>query len=919
MRLINVHTRRLETFQQDPTKPYAILSHTWGKDGDELSFQDLQAIGQEDVGQTTKLAKLDGCCAQAKREGIDYVWIDTCCIDKTNSVELGEAINSMFRWYQKSTICYTYLSDIQPGQPRESIADSRWFTRGWTLQELLASRRITFFDSSWAPLGTKSSLSRLVGQATGIPHHILAGIFKLETSSIAQRMSWASKRTTTKPEDMAYCLLGIFEVMIPPLYGEGLEAAFERLQEATMKKNHDGSILAWSLGRRERDKTQYIAAAISGGVLATSPADFAGCGDIVQQQSQTAPITIQPSEKFGGMMGIGISIRPPDSEPDALGRVQYGYLPCGPQSDSDCIVAIPLVECHAEPTSGDGPPVFIRPRGLNAICMRKPPQFPARQDILIRKYKSRDEVQLDDKSHWIYLPEPYPWNAEIEEVHPAKSFESEMAMIKTSRVISGGKPFELFLARFSCHVDPDGNEKETPGHFILGLEFFQDSATGVAIPQAYLYFLDDEKIPLSEIAGIWTSLACSSTTEINLASPPVSLRVSLRREEIARQYLWVVCWSNNPLSTTSSLPRFPPGWPEISQQFLLRRQGRDLVRCLRDHATLEWESRKLGNKLKHRDAEINAISQSIQDATNQIAILEAQVKHLRSQSGALEALQKRTRVRLETVHGRLSTADREIMRIERDQAAILSPVPDVLQPGAVATPQWLGWGGAIHRDREGLAAYLMEFEPIKISGKEIGWVDGMTLLMYAAASGDIDLLRRVVRHDGDVFVADSNGQTALDWAILSGSEPCRGLLQGWMGIGPRQRRSETVRSLPSIVSLIIPRENGVQGATAGIATTPFQQSEGGIPVIVSGTPQYWIERVRSNGSLPQSQVSRITTILGWMVGPKSSAGRLDESGGVHSGRHVEPHALFESEGIVAPEVQSPCEGIQDSGGESLSC
>ncbi|KAK3365868.1 heterokaryon incompatibility protein-domain-containing protein [Lasiosphaeria ovina] len=149
MRLLNVETFRLEEFFGIDPPPYVILSHTWGKDDEEVSHRDF-LDGKLDL-PATRPIKLSGCCQQAQDDGYHYVWIDTCCIDKTNSVELQEAINSMFRWYREAQICYAYLADVpaghDPEDPESAFSSSRWFIRGWTLQELLASLNLRFYDS----------------------------------------------------------------------------------------------------------------------------------------------------------------------------------------------------------------------------------------------------------------------------------------------------------------------------------------------------------------------------------------------------------------------------------------------------------------------------------------------------------------------------------------------------------------------------------------------------------------------------------------------------------------------------------------------------------------------------------------------------------------------------------------------------
>ena len=232
MRLINVETWKLEYFLGDAIPPYAILSHTWGNDADELTFRDVHDGVLDETRDARKLVKLKGSCQQAKRDKLGYVCIDTCCIDKADSVKLGEAINSMFQWYSKASECYVYLSDV-PAEERDvsrehgsKFFSSRWFQRGWTLQELLAPKRLRFYDQGWELLGTKGQMGGAIEQITGIPRAFLLGWFGLHEASVAQRMSWAAGRVTKRKEDIAYSLLGIFGVMMPMIYGEGTKLSF---------------------------------------------------------------------------------------------------------------------------------------------------------------------------------------------------------------------------------------------------------------------------------------------------------------------------------------------------------------------------------------------------------------------------------------------------------------------------------------------------------------------------------------------------------------------------------------------------------------------------------------------------------------------------------------------------------------------
>lgn len=204
--------------------------------------------------------------------------MDTCCIDKKSSAELSEAINSMYGYYAESTHCYVYLEDIEPAKGpafgRTEFAKhckgSRWWSRGWTLQELVAPRWVTFYAKDWSVCGRKANVEcrTCINRITGIPVEVLAGRSPLRCS-VAQRMSWAALRHTTRAEDMAYCLLGLLDITMPLLYGEG-KKAFIRLQEEVIKNSADQSLFLWSMWS---PNLQHSASYMTG-VFADSPAAF---------------------------------------------------------------------------------------------------------------------------------------------------------------------------------------------------------------------------------------------------------------------------------------------------------------------------------------------------------------------------------------------------------------------------------------------------------------------------------------------------------------------------------------------------------------------------------------------------------------------------------------------------------------------
>jgi ankyrin repeat protein len=257
MRLLQIQANgsfSLVSHENTSGPPYAILSHTWSENNeDEVSYDDLRnETGREKSGY----AKLKFCAEQAAKDGLEHFWVDTCCIDKSSSAELSEAITSMFRWYKNSATCYVYLADVTTKKRRggrespdhempsvtwmSAFRNSRWFTRGWTLQELLAPRNVLFFSRDGELLGDKFSLEQHIHDVTHIPIPALRGA-PLHSFSVDDRMSWAATRITKKEEDRAYSLLGIFGVSMVPIYGELQAAAFRRLRKEITEVKQDQS------------------------------------------------------------------------------------------------------------------------------------------------------------------------------------------------------------------------------------------------------------------------------------------------------------------------------------------------------------------------------------------------------------------------------------------------------------------------------------------------------------------------------------------------------------------------------------------------------------------------------------------------------------------------------------------------------
>lgn len=302
MRLLHTKNLELTEFVSNNRPQYAILSHTWGEG--EVLFNDANR-GQAHLLRCGKLglAKVLKAAEVAKDNGYDYIWIDTCCIDKSSSAELSEAINSMFAWYAESAVCYAYISDFASENPEQLSIMNRWFTRGWTLQELIAPPTVDFYNQQWIKFGSRDSLWSLLSPLTGIDElvfrwhlysHCPTPATEQQDSwacprcrfcrtgladmlggfSIATRMSWAANRSTTREEDIAYSLLGLFGVNLPLLYGER-HAAFQRLQQEIVRNSTDQSIFTFSVPRAHLDLPGPSRGRLLDFLFAASPSWFA--------------------------------------------------------------------------------------------------------------------------------------------------------------------------------------------------------------------------------------------------------------------------------------------------------------------------------------------------------------------------------------------------------------------------------------------------------------------------------------------------------------------------------------------------------------------------------------------------------------------------------------------------------------------
>ena len=281
-RRVERRTKVLE-FRDDETTNYVILSHRW-IDPTEVDCEEMVDLAKMDKREQDEIRgrlgykKIADTCKQAKLDGYEWVWVDTCCIDKRSSAELSEAINSMYRWYANAKICYAYLHDVDgssfftkdDGKYPESNGWPEWFSRGWTLQEMIAPRNLQFFNKNWHHIGDKKGLAEDLRWITEVPTHILTDGLEGDRPCVAQIMSWAAKRTTTRVEDRAYSLMGLLGVNMPMLYGEG-KKAFQRLQLEIIRSSNDQSIFAWGA---------WSSSVRIGSILADDPSDFKDCSGV---------------------------------------------------------------------------------------------------------------------------------------------------------------------------------------------------------------------------------------------------------------------------------------------------------------------------------------------------------------------------------------------------------------------------------------------------------------------------------------------------------------------------------------------------------------------------------------------------------------------------------------------------------------
>ncbi|KAL8641272.1 MAG: hypothetical protein Q9228_001891 [Teloschistes exilis] len=341
MRLIDTKTYALHDSDGLADPEYAILSHRWV--GAEVTFQQLDSATWRAANlHSPQMSKIKAACAKARENELDWLWVDTCCIDKTSSVELSSSLNSMFEWYFKATVCYAYLYDVdwnatthqmsKSQDPKRGGQEAAWFERGWTLQELLAPRHMEFFDRSWVLMGTKESLADILHARTGIAKAYFTGASTFRQASIATRISWMAGRTTAKVEDIAYALLGVLRINMEIHYGEGVRA-FMRLQRILLESSTDESIFAWTTPSKGLQCYQKHFPQTAGtwnpkewGLLAPSPDCFAEHNDLVILADRYVPRLVGGYRWTQQGVHFQMPIKPGTELTNAFGVTRWGDI-----------------------------------------------------------------------------------------------------------------------------------------------------------------------------------------------------------------------------------------------------------------------------------------------------------------------------------------------------------------------------------------------------------------------------------------------------------------------------------------------------------------------------------------------------------------------------------------------------------------
>lgn len=735
MRLLNVDSFEFEEFFYAKPPPYAILSHTWGSDSEEVSYRDVREGRLRTP--ATRPDKITGCCQKAKEDGYKYVWVDTCCIDKTNSVELQEAINSMFRWYRDADICYAYLADVAPVSNTSAFnaafAASRWFQRGWTLQELIAPHNLRFYNKGWTFVGNKGDLCDLVEEITGIPTNFLLGMAELHHASVAQRMSWAAKRITKRQEDMAYCLLGIFGIYMPMIYGEG-DKAFRRLQEHIMKDVGDDSILAWDLD--PSGWTPACAAGITpGSALAPAPSFFANSGQVTAVDRSGHSFDVQ-----GGTIRLPVRLYTTPA-----GEI-VGLLKCGPEANRQTVVGIPLA---AAP--GGNSDTYFRVAGRQALLAAT---TEASGTAVVRiQLDGRQEPSQGIEACWFHIRKTVP-DLELISVHPSGCWHKERALIEAT-IEPAAAGAKIVIARFR-----QTTAAATAADFLAVV-----TVDAQADPSCHLMIAGRET-PTEEIAdnaSVWKSMVADTTSASNTATHlSLSLETLQASPSQRRFILKTVALPNRPDTTVNVTAAL-----ELNGVVALQDDFQRMHDCrIKDIKGLQHKVADVKRAIADKRAELEKVQQEIEALKKEEARVGTELAD--EQGRERDLLTEYRRIRKGQVHyyERIVDMDGLADMYETGEAQshgtnrVVSKIAGQILPYAI-------------RDRHAALTRLLFNHAANFSVLDL---EGRTALTHAILTGSLPLVRELLSRGADVRPADQNGRTYLHLAAALGSDDIAGLL-----------------------------------------------------------------------------------------------------------------------------------------------
>ncbi|UKZ89742.1 uncharacterized protein TrAFT101_004783 [Trichoderma asperellum] len=763
MRLINTETLKLEEFSDDKPPSYAILSHTWGPDFEELTFSDVKngITDKPGIGSI----KFRECCKQAKANSINYAWIDTCCIDKANLVELGEAINSMFRWYSLATVCYAYLSDVpdgdDPSDQASKFRTSRWFKRGWTLQELLAPKHLRFYNSNWHCIGTKGSRSTVIQEITQIPRQFILGVAELHTASVAQRMSWAAQRETKRAEDLAYCLLGIFGITMPMIYGEGGKEAFFRLQEQIMKTTRDDSILAWGLLKDSSisnfQKSVGGDMFIHGDILAATPSDFENSGHIVTREQATNPL--HSLDIFGGSLRVYLPLLTIDNTSET-----FGLLSCGPKLDTRQVTAIPLAKITSAAANE-----YVRPKGASAILHPKPSSDVLPELIHIKK-DGQKNISTKNQQYLFYDEDVFAKiGLVIIDVVPRACWDDQLTLISQTNILNNNDPGQI-LIRFR-------QNKEQSLDFVIVIDFHQPNSR---TDQLCCVFTCHRKTALDEIAGKFDRKTLLALRQANASNEHVHLRIELEPME------------GNITSITPKAMASPSSYTINATMAL---ENLDTVL---ESTRLLWERKKNDTDIKELSQRAENIKSRLGYIEEERGAIEGEVKQLKAKKRLLVKEQQKKiqeMQRLEEKQGHMRKRQNEIAErvvykkkrlneyyhtkgcedgwtqlhsaMEIDDMDIMNLLFDGTTDIIAADKRWARWITASRKGNVDEIRSLLDTDETELEHKD--GIFGRTPLAWASMNGHRDVVKLLLDTEKvDIHSEDKYGGTPLRWALERG-------------------------------------------------------------------------------------------------------------------------------------------------------